>query len=423
MKKCPNCGALLGSGANRRNVGLASAAIVVALLAAVILMVRAYFAAPIEELDLPISTVAPTEFFVDDPEAIQTLPALPEEGEIYESANTEQPLPVMEADLSMPYEEAEKMVLNVSDAAARYFESYRSNVDYVTKNGLLYENPSQIYITPAHLAEIEGFDPQYKNERAMILYMKNLEFASFIDMGASDPEELYVYAAYETENGCLVAGNGQAAVITKGLFDKIFASYSSVHGQISRISSNSEEFYKVLSTVESEAGVSGPFDVRSMQTDGKYVSLVLSPQNSPLALKEFILENRESSYIIRMDLIEELEGKIVSINQKIPDCNLQIIPPYELSSNRRYLVSNFTHFVESLRSSGMISDTEGNVVFISGNDEFVFIEFEHGLHILGNCSAEGEWKIYPVMTYDEAVNRMKELSKFNPPPYFLIKQG
>jgi hypothetical protein len=220
----------------------------------------------------------------------------------------------------------------------------------------------------------------------------------------------------------VVAGSGKSSFIPKEDFDALMSAYDSSRTP-SRVNSKSEEYAKIIELIESQSSAKGPYDVRYMETDGKYVSVVISPKDKPLDIREYILQVQGTTYIIRVDKLEAMEDKIVAINREIPDLNLSIVPSYELLTNKRYLVSDFTNFLSSLKSSGMITDEDGEPSFISGNDEFVFMVFDSGLHLLCNSTAANEWKVYPVMTYDDAVARMKELCRFNPPPYFLIKQS
>jgi hypothetical protein len=401
-KKCPEFGQAAGK--SRTGLILAVALVIAAILA--VFLARSIASGKSSDTPAePISTVAPTEFPIGSEEPFPI-------GE-------EQGNPTKEPDLGKPVPEVEKMLLSVSQAAQKYYEQYNSNVDYVSQNGLLYEYPSSTFIEPSHLVGVEGFDEAYAEEWALILFIKSEDIKGYLPAGS---EEWGVYAAYETSGGYVAAGFGKTATIPKDEFKGILAGYTA-SSSISRIKSDTEEYKKVLEAIEAGSSVKGPFDVRYMETDGRYVSAVLSPKDGPLNIREYILQIQGTNYIIRIDKMESMEDKIVSVNRQAPDLNLEIVPPYELLTNKRYLVSDFANFTKSLKSSGMITEDDGSPDFISGNDEFVFIMFPSNLHLLCNSTGAGEWKVYPVVTYDEAVNRMKELSKFNPPPYFLIKQS
>jgi hypothetical protein len=362
----------------------------------------------------PVSTVAPTEFPIDLPEDEEPLFMDPDA-----NPASEQPVPDRRPDLSKPSDEVAKLVLNISQAAWRYYGQYNQSVDYVTQNGLLYEYPSSTYVTPAHLEGIEGFDMAYAEEAASILFIKSADMEPYL---AADTDEWGVYASYETTGGYVVGGFGKTALVPKEGYEEMMKAYDCSR-PASRVSSKSPEYAEALKAIEEGSSAKGPYDVRYMETDGKYVSAVVSSKDSPLYIREYILQVQGTTYIIRADKLESMESKIVAVNREIPDLSLAIVPPYELLTNRRYLITDFTNFTQSLKTSGMTTDEDGEPSFISGNDEFVFMVFPSGLHLLCNSTEAGEWKVYPVLTYDEAVSRMKELSKFNPPPYFLIKQS
>jgi hypothetical protein len=245
--KCPICGKPLKSrkkGVKKVDKKIAAASIAVCALILVngFFLVRAFTKADTGEvLEPPIETVAPTEFPIDYLEQ-EEIPVEGEEGE----ASPEQP-PARPADLTKPRDEVEKLVLNISESAQRYFDNYHASVDYVTRNALFYEVPSSTYITPAQLEGVEGFNPQYLEESAKILYVKNKDMAKFIESG-KEHEDFGIYAAYEAEGGHVVAGSGKSSFIPKEDFDALMSAYDSSRTP-SRVNSKSEEYTKILELI------------------------------------------------------------------------------------------------------------------------------------------------------------------------------
>ncbi|MDR2649632.1 MAG: hypothetical protein LBB94_07945, partial [Clostridiales bacterium] len=200
--------------------------------------------------------------------------------------------------------------------------------------------------------------------------------------------------------------------------------YSADHGKITRVSAQSETFRAVIQALEDSPALDGPLDVRYMSEDEKYISAVVSPQSNYNQLQEFVLRKTGGECKILIGQIETEWQKFVTINAAAPDLNLELIPDYNLWRDMKDLKSDFSALLNSMVASGIISQDEGEPVFISGNAEFVFMEFADGVRMLAhNDDVHNEWKVYQVLQYDDAVARMKEIAKFNSPPYFLIKQA
>ena len=335
-----------------------------------------------------------------------------------------QPTPEVSGDPGKSEAEIEQIVRNAASAAENYRKAYSVTNEFVSKNGLLYDFPAEMYVSIKDLTEEDGFNMAFSNESAMILYVKAGDMPADISAGLK-MDQLAVFAAipygsdYIASNG--VGTSEISAAAMKSLQDR----YNSDHGKIGLVRGDTAEFAVVMAAVENSPGLADPLDVRYMAEDGKYISTVVSPHGNPAFIKEFILQKTANGGVkVLIDNIEGQEEKFVAINSSAPDVNLDLVPPYNLSGNIKDIKTDFTALLKSMASSGIISQDDGDPVFISGNSVFVFMEFGNGVRMLAhNDDGRNDWKVYQVLRYEDAIARMKELSIYNPPPYFLIKQN
>jgi hypothetical protein len=332
-------------------------------------------------------------------------------------------LPVVSADPGKTQAEIEQMVKNLAASAEKYRAAYSETNEFVSRSGYLYDYPADMYISVKDLTDVEGFNSAYADEEAMILYVKAGDMPQEITSGM-DADKLTVFAAYPSEED-FIASNGSSAVIVEGsVIQDLLNRYSADHGQIIRVSSQSETFAAVMRALGDIPALDGSVDVRYMSEDEKYISAVVSPHSDYNRIMEFVLLKTDGECELLIEQIETEWQKFVAINTDAPDLNLELIPAYNLWRDMKDLKTDFTALLDSMVTSGIIAQDEGEPVFISGNGEFVFMEFEDGMRMLAHFDdTHNEWKVYQVLQYDDAVARMKELAKFNPPPYFLIKQA
>ena len=414
-KRCPNCGMSLRLYTNNRFWLAALVVILIIIISAVYIMYNKFHKDLPPAAIIPVQTNPPAQSKNDD------------RSDVYDTesndAAKETPLPEFKADPNKSESEIEQLVQNVASTAAKYCAAYGETNEFVSKNGYLYDFPAGMYITAKDLLEVEGFNAVYADEDVMIFYIK----AGDMPIGITDgigPDQLTVFAAFPYNNGCIVSNDGSLSVVTDEKMKEILNSYNTDHGRIRRVFSDSETFEKVLLTLENSPGLNGPLDIRNMSEDDKYISAVVSPKSNSILIREFVLEKSGNSCIILVNNIEEQWQKFVAINSVAPDINLELIPAYNLRRNMKGLKSDFSELLKSMVTSGVIPRNSGDPVFISGNTEFVFMEFADGIRILAhNDDTHNEWKVYQVLQYEDAIMRMNEIAKFNPPPYFLIKQS
>ena len=414
-KKCPNCGAPLRLNANHKSWLAALVLIMVLLVLAIYYMNANMRANP------PAGPEATEQAAAAPPVAEDTADPPSEPVDIAETA--EPTAPAFTEDPGKSDAEIAAIVQNTASAAEKYRSAYCETSEFVSRNGMLYDFPAEMYISTGDFKPEDGFNQDYAGKDVLILYVKAADMPAELTVG-ENLDRLTVFAACRSGNGYMVSNGVKSSKMTAEAMKAVLNRYSADHGPIEYVRGNTETFMDAVRALVSEPGLEGPLDIRYMAEDGEYVSAVVSPRGDTTLIKEFVLLKGQNGCEIYLDKIETQWQKFVAINEAAPDINLDLIPKYNLCRDTQDLKTDFTALLNSMVSTGVVSSGDGPPVFISGNAEFVFMEFPGGAHMLAhNDDGRNDWKVYKVSRYEDAVLRMGELSKFNPPPYFLIKQN
>ncbi|MDR1000363.1 MAG: zinc ribbon domain-containing protein [Clostridiales bacterium] len=320
---------------------------------------------------------------------------------------------------------AENIVFGTAAAARVYYEKYHDTNEFAAYGGMFYEVPARANVTTMMLYGTPGFDSSFATENVIILYVDPADVPSgIVEVGDATPS---IYAAYPYEDEFVIASSVDCAWVSRDEMAGLLLKYSADNGPIYRISRGDALYYTTLSALINNANPNGfgaPLDVRYMCADDKYISVVASPTQNPLDIREFLLKKNGDEVDIIIDNIENSWQKYADITAIVPDFNISLIPEYSLARDLKDVKSDFLAILDSIRGSGILSEQDGEPEFISGNSEFVFIEFATDKNLLlHNDGSQLEWKVYLVKTYDEAITRMKEIARVSVPPYFLIRQG
>ena len=333
-----------------------------------------------------------------------------------------QPMPIFITDPNRTVPEIERIVKNAAQAAEKFRDYHSKTREFVSVNGLLYDFPAKEYISTRDLQYVEGFNPEYSDNGVMILYVIANDMPDEV-AGDSNLDQLKVFAAYASGDNFIVTCGKHISTVNADFMEWILDRYSTDHGTVSRVSSTSELFGDVLTELGELPGLHRIIDVRYMAEDDLYISAVVSPRRDSSQIREFVLQKTTSGCEVVVDYIETEWQKFVAINSAVPNINLELVPAYNLWYDLRDLKTDFSDMLETMAESGVITPDNGEPMFISGNSEFVFMEFIDGIRILvHNDDINNEWKVYMVPNYEDAVLRMRESSKSDMPPFFLIRQ-
>jgi len=350
---------------------------------------------------VPIPTVDPA--LVIDSEPLLSLPA-------------EDPKPQL-ADSRLAEGDALALVQAASAAAASYLDQFRSTLAFVSKNGYFFSWPAKMYVTGADLLDLTDLTQDQASHPLAFLYIRPA------DLGRQGTD-LAVYAACRTGDTVIIAGDGQEVKrLSPGELDKLLAPYSWDQGDPRRYMDASAANQAIIAALpKSDKG----YDVRHLYGNGVYAALVASPVSQPASIKEYVLKKGADGWAVVLDGLEGMNNRYQTVNAQLPDLDLRLLPAYELTMYLKYVKADFSGLIAAMIQQGSIEKADGDPTFISGTDEFVYMEFgpvEKFICYHDKGDTSGTWKVTAIFSCDDARTLMDKYATFNPPPYFLVKQG
>ncbi|MDL2248535.1 hypothetical protein LJB89_02445 [Tyzzerella sp. OttesenSCG-928-J15] len=412
LKDCPNCGSPINNNHNKWKI-------VVAVLVVAAIVVAIYLNS-VKQAELAEKEEPPVDAQQTEEPAPSEATTQQPQPEPEPEVESEAPTPTSDADLNKPIEEIWAMLDETAICVADYYDTYSETVVYLSRNGYLYEDPSRAYVTVKDLEDLTDIDEEYLDESIMFFYVRPADLAEYSYLRVSNSDELKIFVGFETKDGFAIAAEGeQGGIITREDLKNLLEKYKWDHGEIRKISFDSDEFGDVVKTLTAYTGNESGFDVRYMYRDDKYICVVASPKDKPMQINQYLLEDTGDIINVKLGNIEAFANYKKAINDYIPSFNQNLLPNYDLSVNIKYLASDFNNIVDAMLSANFIEEKDLPLSFASGTSDFVYFEFESGKHFVGNLE-ENTWKMYPVESFETARELMWAINK--KAPVFIIKQ-
>jgi hypothetical protein len=270
-------------------------------------------------------------------------------------------------------------------------------------------------------------NPAYVDEQLLLLYMRPDDVKAFLpDSVELSGRELMLFTGYEVRDGfALARSEGRLGIIAREYFQALLDKYSDERGGIFRHENDSQAFAEIVAGVGrykgNPAATADTYDVRYLVSDGTYAFVVLSEKHSPAALEQFVLVREQGEWTVGFSGFETMFMYQKALNQRYPDFNIGMLPPYNLYYSAKDIRSNITPLIDAMRAQGVISEEEGRETFATGTDRFCYMEFENGKRLLAVYTGEETgWMVHQVNNFLHAEWIMAEYD--DNPPTFILKQ-
>jgi len=327
-----------------------------------------------------------------------------------------EPAPTTSPDTSKTNEEVDVMLKESLEGIKLFYESYSPSINYISKNGYLYDIPGKAYVKINELIDTGKISEDYADKNILFLYLKESDL-----LGGSQSMSLSLYTAYETGNGYRIAVSDEEILeISAKDLQAIMEKYVAYHGEIVRFSSGSGDFVQIAKEIQEAVGATADLDVRYMAGDDKYAVAVVSQAGNPVKIEEYVFMKESGSWIIMISNFEGSEKYRVDINKILPDLSMQLLPSYNMRHYTNRMKGNFAEVIEGMKELRLIRDNDGSATFASGTTEYVYLEFQSGKRFVGHLNAEYAWEMFEIQDYAEGEEILLGFDKN--PPLFVMKQ-
>lgn len=350
------------------------------------------------------------------------LPPLPE---------GEAPLPESKPRPGLSEADATDMAKAMAAAAQLYYDKYSEQAEMITKNGFLYDFPSQEYMTGYFLTEGGELGARYANEPPYILFVRPEDLQSAapgLNVPTGEAGKPVIFAACEMDGAFAVASAKEyCGVMPKDGMTALLSKYASFHGGAQRPGEGSDVYTAVENAVKAFRKDDSALDMRFLAADDKYAFVTCSPAGRPTDITEYALQKESGGWAVKLSDFQKEYQFRKFLTAALPDMSTALMPEFDLYFQLKYAKSSFEGVIDAVKAEGFITEDDGELTYISGTSDFIYAVYESGKKFVGRLTEEGQqegggphWDIRPVQSYVDAEAFMKENDVA--PPLFIVKQ-
>ncbi|WP_317855958.1 hypothetical protein [Chakrabartyella piscis] len=370
---------------------------------------------PLEEVKTPVVEQEDLSEEVDVQTEVEEIP-LEEVEEVPEEEVTTPEKTQTEEDKPFWQSESTRQVNNLTSIATAAQSAYKKNGmvrAWVSNNGKLYGYYEKDYITTDDLVKGGFLESGLSSSEYQILYVKGSDLTQFSNMSVSSGQMgLTVFAATLYGNEYLIASDsGKIGSLSKADYTLLMSQYSSSHGDVSRLSSASADYTRILNFISLYDGVFEEYAVREIWMDNKYAVVTFSSMADLANIKQYILRNDANFWEVVYPNVQKEMMLIPSVNQQLPDFNLDLLPSYNIYSWLGKIVTEHDGAIAALFAERVITSAD-EVVYLCGVTNYVYAILENG-NRYAIYIEDGNWTATYATSDYNAKNILEEKSGFD----------
>ena len=253
----------------------------------------------------------------------------------------------------------------------------------------------------------------------MLMYGTDIVYYGGNNVNISNTDReftVFAFMKHPMENSYIFTSGGSSfGKLSANEYSRLMARYSMDHGTVRRLTPANTEYDRILSCIKMYESRYEQYFVRSITTDDKYAFVVLSGRANAATIREYILKNENGIWEVVMDDLET-EGRLpVTVNKKIPDFNMQMLPTYAIKDFT--MLTDYTGVMDALTKAGLYAKDE-TFYYFCGTKDFCYMITDNGKRFLCRNN-NGTWECSRVLDYYDALSRLQKYTN-NPPTFILL---
>lgn len=294
---------------------------------------------------------------------------------------------------------------SVASAGQSAYNDLGTKLGWICKNGKLYAYYTGQTVTTDTLVSNGYLESGLSADDYEILLVDGRDLAEY--EGAEVPAEsmnLCVFAASKQSDGTylLASAAGRAGQISSVSYNRLLARYNQNHGTMGRLSSASAEYGRILNFVGLYEGSLEDYFVREIRKDNKYAVVTFSSKKNTADVKQHVLRNDNNFWEVVYTNLQNVYYPVTSINRALPDFNPSLLPDYNLTVWKSYIVRRDQSLVNTMISKRLITD-ESQIYYQCGTDQYFYMVLTNGSRYVA-YKIDGVWQITHVNSDYEANN-------------------
>ncbi len=225
-------------------------------------------------------------------------------------------------------------LISVASAAQNNYTQSGAAKGWYSFGGKLWGYYEDKQITVDDLVKNSYLEPGLVSSDYEILLLKGSDLASF--GGLSVPQEARrfgVFASMRIDDRHLIASPyGKIGYLSVENYLSLLSLYHSDHGSVVRLSSAAQEYSRIMNYISLFEGSFESYFVREIRKDDKYAVVIFSTTSNTADIRQYILKNDSNFWEVVVPDSQYATYPITTINQLLPDFNLNLLPSYHLAS-------------------------------------------------------------------------------------------
>ena len=310
---------------------------------------------------------------------------------------------------------------STAKAGQNYYSEYYTKTRLITKNGYLFNYAAGTQITTDYLVNEGRLSQANTSSGISVMLMYGTDISAYggndVYIVPNDKEfTVFAFMKHPSENKYIFSSaNGSYGTLSDSAYNSLLYAYSMNHGTVRRLTPSNSEYDRILSCIKMYESKYEQYFVRSITIDDKYAFAVLSGRANAATIRQYILRYDNGIWEVVMDDLET-EGRLpVTVNKKLPDFNMSLLPSYNIKDFT--MLTDYTAVMNALTKAGLYAKDD-TFYYFCGTNEFCYMITDSGKRFLCRYN-NGEWECYKVLDYYDALGRLQKFTN-NPPTFILL---
>ena len=311
----------------------------------------------------------------------------------------------------------------VAEAASAFYQNNGSRFTLLSKGGKLYSSSNDCYITTNYLKNNGFLEQDFSEFQCDILLIKGYDIANYIDIDMpSSSLDTGIFTAIKQPSGnkiMISSSTEKIASISEEDYARLLKKYDTYHGAVTILSSEMEEYDRILNFIRVYEGNYDKYYVRDIRIDKKYAVVTFSTQNAPNNIKQYVLVNKDGFWEVAINNLDRQSNLYFAVNSILPDFNLSLLPPYNVYFYKNDMKADFSDVLKNMVFYEMI-EQQSQVRYICGTTNYCYIILYGNERYLGK-KINDDWDIKKVQSASDAVQSM-QLDNKNAPTFIVLDE-
>ena len=299
---------------------------------------------------------------------------------------------------------------STAKAGQNYYSEYYTKTRLITKNGYLFNYAAGTQITTDYLVNEGRLSQANTSSGISVMLMYGTDISAYggndVYIVPNDKEfTVFAFMKHPSENKYIFSSaNGSYGTLSDSAYNSLLHAYSMNHGTVRRLTPSNSEYDRILSCIKMYESKYEQYFVRSITIDDKYAFAVLSGRANAATIRQYILRYDNGIWEVVMDDLET-EGRLpVTVNKKLPDFNMSLLPSYNIKDFT--MLTDYTAVMNALTKAGLYAKDD-TFYYFCGTNEFCYMITDSGKRFLCRYN-NGEWECYKVLDYYDALGRLQK---------------